>query len=125
MASRGARECSIQVFGGGDRAPAIEYPACVRQGQNARLEEALRVFDLPVRAAPQELEVTPVGIECEPAPLAAGFRNLLVGVANVLEVELPVLMSLVSQMLRLAGNGVDLTPRGADFLDDSLVPVAP
>jgi len=46
-------------------------------------------------------------------------------ITNVLEVEFPVFVGLIGQMLRLAGNGVDLTPRGADFLDDSLVPVAP
>ena len=83
------------------------------------------MLDLPVRAALQELQVTSVGIEREPATLAAGLRDLLVGITNVLKVEFPVLVGLIGQMLRLAGNGVDLTPRGADFLDDSLVPVAP
>lgn len=47
------------------------------------------------------------------------------GITNVLEVELPVFVGLIGQILRLAGNGVDLTPRSANFLDDSLVPVAP
>ena len=83
------------------------------------------MLDLPVRAALQELQVTSVGIEREPATLAAGLRDLLVGITNILEVELPVFVGPIGQMLRLAGNGVDLTPRGADFLDDSLVPVAP
>jgi hypothetical protein len=83
------------------------------------------MLNLPGRAAPQELQITPVGIEREPATLAARLRDLLVGITNVLEVELPVFMGLIGQMLRLAGNRVDLTPRGADFLDDSLVPVAP
>ena len=83
------------------------------------------MFDLPACAALQELQVTPVGIEREPAALAAGFGNLLVGVTKALEVELPVFLSPISQMLGLAGDGVNLTPRGADFFDDSLVPVAP
>ncbi len=47
------------------------------------------------------------------------------GITNVFEVQLPVFMSLIGKMLRLAGDGVNLTPRGADFVDDSLVPVAP
>ena len=125
MASRGPRERSVQVFGGRYRTPAVEYAASVRQGQNARLEVAFRMLDLPVRAALQEFQVTSVGIEREPATLAARLRDLLVGITNVLEVEFPVFVGLIGQMLRLAGNGVDLTPRGADFLDDSLVPVAP
>jgi hypothetical protein len=83
------------------------------------------MLDLPVRATLQELQVTSVGIEREPAALAAGLRDLLVGITNVLKVELPVFVGLIGKMLRLAGDGVDLTPRGADFLDDSLVPVAP
>jgi hypothetical protein len=83
------------------------------------------MLDLPVRAALQEFQVTSVRIEREPATLAARLRDLLVGITNVLEVEFPVFVGLIGQMLRLAGNGVDLTPRGADFLDDSLVPVAP
>ncbi len=83
------------------------------------------MFDLPTGAALQKLEVTPVGIEREPASLAACLRDLLVGITNVFEVQLPVFMSLIGKMLRLAGDSVDLTPRGADFVDDSLVPVAP
>ena len=83
------------------------------------------MLDLPVRTALQELQVTPVGIERKPATFTACLRDLLVRVTNVLEVELPVFVGLIGQMLRLAGNGVDLTPRGADVLDDSLVPVAP
>ncbi len=83
------------------------------------------MLNLPVRATSQEFQVTPVGVERQPATLAACLRNLLVGITNVFEIELPVLMSLIRQVLRLAGNGVDLTPRGADSLDDSLVPIAP
>ena len=83
------------------------------------------MFDLPIGAALQELQVTPVGIEREPASLAACLRYLLMGITNVLEVQLPMFMSLIGQMLRLAGDGVDFTPRGADFVDDSFVPIAP
>ena len=83
------------------------------------------MLDLPVRAAPQEFQVTPVGIEREPATLAARRRDLLVGITDILEVQLPVFMGLVGQILRFAGDRVDLTPRGADFVDDLLVPVAP
>ncbi len=83
------------------------------------------MLDFPVRAALQELQVTPIGIEREPAALTASLRDLLVRVTNVREVEPPVFVSLIGQMLRLAGDGVDLTPRGADSVDDSLVPVAP
>ena len=83
------------------------------------------MFNFPVGSAPQKLQVPSVGVERQPAALAARPRNLLVGVTNVFEIQLPVFVSLIGQMLRLAGNGVDLTPRGADVLDDSLVPVAP
>lgn len=83
------------------------------------------MLDLPVRPALQELEVAPVRIEGQPTALAAGSRDLLMGVTDVLEVEIPVFVGLIGQMLRLAGNGVDLPPRGADFLDDSPVPIAP
>jgi hypothetical protein len=83
------------------------------------------VLDLPVRSALQELEVSLVGIDRQPTPLAAGSRDLLVGVPHVLEVELPMFVRLVGQMLRLAGDGIDLAPRGADLLDDSLLHVAP
>ncbi len=83
------------------------------------------MLDLPVRTALQELQVTPVGIEREPTTFATRLRYLLVGITNVLEVKLPVFVGLIGQMLRLAGDGVDLTPRGADSVDDSLVPVAP
>ena len=83
------------------------------------------MLDFPVRTAPQKRQVTSIGVECEPTTLAARLRYLLVGVANVLEVELPVFVGLIGQMLWLAGNGVDLAPRGADVIDDSLVPIAP
>ena len=47
------------------------------------------------------------------------------GITNTLEIEFPVFAGLIGQVLWFAGNGVDLAPRGADFIDDSLVPVAP
>ena len=125
VTSRGPRERPAQVFGGRYRTPAVEYAARLRQGQDARLEIAFRMLDLPVRATLQEFQVTSVDIEREPAALTARLRDLLVGITNVLEVEFPVFVGLIGQMLRLAGNGVDLPPRGADFLDDSLVPIAP
>ncbi len=125
MARRGSCKRSIQVFGGRNGTPAVEHAASVCEGQDPRLEIAFGMFDLPTGAALQKLEVTPVGIEREPASLAACLRDLLVGITNVFEVQLPVFMSLIGKMLRLAGDSVDLTPRGANFVDDSLVPVAP
>ena len=83
------------------------------------------MLDLPVRPALQELEVAPVRIEGQPTALAAGSRDLLMGVTDVLEVELPVFVGLIGQMLWLAGDGIDLATRGADLLDDALVHVAP
>ena len=125
MACRGSCKCSIQVFGGRYRSPAVEHTASVGEGQNPRLEIAFGMFDLPTGAALQELQVTPVGIERKPASLAACLRDLLVGITNVLEVQLPMFVSLIGKMLRLASDSVNLAPRGADFVDDSLVPVAP
>ena len=83
------------------------------------------MLDLPVRPTLQERQVAPVGVECEPAALAARLRYFLVGVANGLEVELPMFMRLIGKLLRLAGDSVDLTPRGADLVDDALVSIAP
>ena len=47
------------------------------------------------------------------------------GVTDVLEIELPVNVGLIGQMLRLAGDGIDLATRGADFQGDAFVHVAP
>jgi hypothetical protein len=47
------------------------------------------------------------------------------GVSDVLEVQRPVFMGLIGQLLRFAGDGVDLTACAADLLDDSLCDVAP
>ena len=63
---RGSRERAVQVLGRRHRAPAVENAACVRQGQHARLEVALRMLDLPVRPPLQELEVAPVQVDADP-----------------------------------------------------------
>jgi hypothetical protein len=47
------------------------------------------------------------------------------GITDILEVELPVFVGLIGQMLWLTGDGIDLPTRGADLLDDSFVHVAP
>ena len=47
------------------------------------------------------------------------------GVTDVFEVEFPVLVGLVGQMLRLAGDGIYLPTRIADLFDDALVYIAP
>ena len=38
-------------------------------------------------------------------------------VSDIVEIELPVLMRLIGEILRLAGNRVHLTPRSPDFVD--------
>jgi hypothetical protein len=83
------------------------------------------MLDFPVRAALKELQIASIGIEREPSPLAAGSRNLLVWITNAIEIEIPVLIGLIGQVLRLAGDGVDLSSGGANFVDKSLVCVAP
>ena len=47
------------------------------------------------------------------------------GITDVFEVEFPMFVCLISQMLRLAGDGIYLPTRSADLLDDSLVYIAP
>ena len=42
-----------------------------------------------------------------------------------MEVEFPVFMSLIGEMLRFTGDGIDLAPCCADFLDHALVYIAP
>ncbi len=46
-------------------------------------------------------------------------------VADIVEVESPVFVRLIGQILWLAGNGVNLTSCSSDFLDDAFVNVAP
>ncbi|MEM1434236.1 MAG: hypothetical protein AAGG11_09300 [Pseudomonadota bacterium] len=83
------------------------------------------MLNFPVRSALQELEVALVCIEREPTPFAARPRDFLMGITDVFEVERPMFVGLISQMLRLAGDGVDLTTRSANLLDNAVVPVAP
>ena len=83
------------------------------------------MLDLPVGSALQELEVALIRIKSQPTAFAAGSRDLLMGVTDVLEIELPVNVGLIGQMLRLAGDGIDLATRGADFQGDAFVHVAP
>ena len=47
------------------------------------------------------------------------------GITDVFEVEFPIFVGLIGQMLRLAGDGIYLPACSADLLDDSLVYVAP
>mgnify|MGYP007087667169 CR=1 FL=1 len=83
------------------------------------------MLDLPLCSALQKLKVALVCIEGQPTALAAGFRNLLLGVTDVFEVELPVFVGLISQMLRLARDGLDLATRGPGFLADAPAHLAP
>ena len=47
------------------------------------------------------------------------------GVTDVFEIEFPMFVGLVGQMLWLAGDGIYLPAGIADLLDDSLVYIAP
>ena len=125
MPRGGPGDRSTLVFARGNRAPAVENTPRFRQRQNAGLEEALGVLDLPIRAALQEIKIGSVPIESEPAALCARPRNFVVGIADALEVEFPVFARLVGQVLRFTGDGVDLAPRLADLLDNSVFPIAP
>ena len=83
------------------------------------------MLDLPVGSALQELEVALIRIKSQPTAFAAGSRDLLMGVTDVLEIELPVNVGLIGQMLRLAGDRIDLPSCCANLLDNSLVYIAP
>jgi len=48
-----------------------------------------------------------------------------VGITDVVEVEFPVFVRLIGQMLRFAGDGIYLATCSADLIDDSLVYIAP
>ena len=80
---------------------------------------------IPICPALQEFQIALVGIEGKPVTCAACPRDLLVGISDILEVKFPVLVSLISQILRLAGNGVNLSSCGADLLYDARIYVAP
>ena len=47
------------------------------------------------------------------------------GISDILEVQFPVLVGLVSQILRFAGNGVNRSSSGAYLLYDARIYVAP
>ncbi len=80
---------------------------------------------MPARAALQKCEASPVGVDGQPAPLAACLRNLLMRVADVFEIQFPVPVGFISQMLRLAGDRIDLPTRCADLRNDALIRIAP
>ena len=47
------------------------------------------------------------------------------GVTDVFEVEFPMFVGLIGQMLRFAGDGIYLSTRSVDLLNDPFVYVAP
>ena len=83
------------------------------------------MFNIPLRPSLQEFQIALVGVECQPVALTADSWNLLVRITDVFKVESPMLVGLVSQMLWFTGDGVDLTPCCADFLNDSCFYIAP
>ena len=46
-------------------------------------------------------------------------------VADVFEIQFPVPVGFISQMLRLAGDRIDLPTRCADLRNDALIRIAP
>jgi hypothetical protein len=46
-------------------------------------------------------------------------------IANVFKIKLPVFMRLIRQTLRFAGNRIHLTASCSNFIDNSLLDVAP
>ena len=80
---------------------------------------------VPIRSALQEFQIALVGIEGKPVTLTACSRDLLMGISDILEVQFPVLVGLISQILRLAGNGVNLSSCGAYLLYNARIYVAP
>ena len=80
---------------------------------------------VPIRSALQEFQIALVGIEGKPVTLTACPRDLLMGISDILEVQFPVLVGLISQILRFAGNGVNLSSCGAYLLYDARIYVAP
>ena len=83
------------------------------------------MLDIPVRAALKEFQVALVSIKGKPASLTACPWDLLVRVADILEVQCPMFVSLVGQILWFAGNGVNLASCSPYFLNDALILVAP
>ena len=93
--------------------------------QNARLEESLRVFNLPISAALQEFSVPPIDVKRQPVSLITYARNFLMGVSDVVEVQPPVFMCLIGQVLWLTTDGKYLTARGSNLFDHTRINVAP
>lgn len=89
------------------------------------MEVTLRMLYLPIRPALQELQIALVGIERKPIPFTACLGYFLVWVADIFKVQFPVLVRLVGQILRLAGNGVNLPACSAYFRDNPCIDVAP
>ena len=119
---------AADVFVGRHTPPAIEHPAVRAECQDAWLEVALRVGGLPViGVADARLEETEALVheQVEPAALATGPGDLVVGIPDDLEVESPLPARAVRKHLRLARDGVDLTPRCPDLLRDPRIHVAP
>ena len=83
------------------------------------------MLDLPIRSALQEIEFPLVGVERQPAPLTARSRDLVVRISHAVKAELPMFAGLIGQMLRLTRDGIDLTTRSTNFLDDTLMDIAP
>lgn len=83
------------------------------------------MLNLPICPASQKFQVAFVGIKSQPVALIANPGYLLVRIADVVEVECPMFMGLVSKMLRFAGDSVNLTACRANFIYCACVNIAP
>ena len=83
------------------------------------------MLDIPVRPALKEFQIALVSIKGKPVALTACPRDFLVRIADILEVQCPVFVSLVGQILWFAGNGVNLASCSPYFINDALILVAP
>ena len=72
--------------------------------QNARLEEPLWVFNRPISPALQKFNIPSVGVKRQPVTLITHAGNFLVGVSDVVEVQAPVFMCLIGQVLWLTSD---------------------
>ena len=95
------------------------------QYQHPGLEEPLGMFNRPVRPTLQECGVPFAGIEGQPAAFVTDPGYLLVRIADVVEVQFPMGVGLVGQVLGFAGDGKHLATRGPDLVDDPCFHVAP
>ena len=93
--------------------------------QNAWLEKSLRVFNCPISAALQEFSIPSVGVKRQPVSLITYAGNFLMGVSDVVEVQPPVLMCLIGQVLWLTTDGKYFTTRGSNLSDHTRINVAP